>query len=557
MRNPEAWNVGTYLIKRLEDAGVKHLFGVPGDYVLDFLNQVAHSSICWIGNCNELNAGYAADGYARMAGLGAAVVTYGVGGFSILNAIAGAYAEQVPVVLVSGAPPLARRQANAMVHHLTRDYLLQFEIYQKVTVDSAMLTNPQTAPQQIDRVLTHCLTQKRPVYLEMPQGIGHAVCQPPEALESHREGQSDPKALNECIEEAATLINKAQNPVVLVGVEVVRFGLTREVLKLIEQVELPFATTLCSKSALPELHPQFMGIYQGALSHESVRKQVEGSDCVLSLGVWMTDFETGCYSFQIDDSALISCTTEQVRIGHHSYLQVALSDFIAGLTGKLVQRSFLTSHSSTPLMPRAEFRPQTDAKLTVRRFFEGLNSFLDDDMILMVEPGEAFCTAPYLQVEEPENFIVQAYYCSIGYCVPAALGVSLARPGKRPVVLAGDGAFQMTAQEISSLIRFHCNAIIFVLNNGGYMIERKLHEDGLYNDLQGWRFHDLPAIFGENSIALNVKTEGDLEKALRTARNETQKLIFIELNLPSVECSPALQALSDRLNPVKHKTSPQ
>jgi indolepyruvate decarboxylase len=276
-----------------------------------------------------------------------------------------------------------------------------------------------------------------------------------------------------------------------------------------------------------------MGLYQGALSHDLVRKQVEGSDCVLSLGVWMTDLDTGAYSARIDESRLISGTTEQVRIGHHLYLRVMLADFIAGLTSKLVQRSFLTSHPAAPLMPRGEFRPQTEAKLTVRRFFEGLNAILEDNMILMVEPGEAFCTAPYLQIEEAENFIVQAYYCSIGYCVPAALGVSLARPEKRPVVLAGDGAFQMTAQEISSLIRFHCNPVIFLLNNGGYMIERKLHDDGLYNDIQNWRFHGLPAIFGENSISLNVKTEGDLENALRTLKKETQKLIFIELSFPS------------------------
>ena len=552
MTNSESWNVGTYLIKRLEDAGVKHLFGVPGDYVLDFVNQVAHSSIRWIGNCNELNAGYAADGYARMAGLGVAVVTYGVGGFSILNAVAGACAEQVPVVLISGAPSLARRQAHAMVHHLTRDYLLQFEIYQRVTVDSAMLSNPQTAPQQIDRVLTNCLAQKRPVYFEMPLGMAHAVCRPPEPLGPDLENKSDPKALNECVEEAATLINNAQNPIVLVGVEVVRFGLSREVLNLVEHVELPFATTVSSKSALPELHPQFMGLYQGALSLDLVREQVEGSDCVLSLGVWMTDIETGIYSSRINESILISSTTEQVRIRHHSYPQVTLTDFIAGLTNKLVQRSFLTSHPAAPLMRRGEFRPQTGASLTVRRFFEGLNSFLDDKMIVIADIGEAFCTAPYLQIEEAENFIAQAYYCSIGYSVPAALGVSLARPGKRPVVLVGDGAFQMTAQEVSSLIRHGSNPVIFLLNNGGYMIERKLHEDGLYNDIQNWRFHSLPAIFGENSIGLDVKTERDLERALRTVKNETQKLIFIELTFPPGECSPALQAVSDKLKSGKH-----
>ena len=238
-----------------------------------------------------------------------------------------------------------------------------------------MLTNPQTAPQQIDRVLTNCLTQKRPVYMEMPLGIAHAACRPPEALGLHLESKSDPNALNECVEEAATLINKARNPVVLVGVEAVRFGLTGEVLRLIQHVELPYATTLSSKSALPELHPQFMGVYQGALSHDLVRKQIEGSDCVLSLGVWMTDIETGIYSARFDESALISGTTEQVQIGHHLYLQVKLADFIAALTTKLVQRSYLTSHSAAPLMPRSDFRPQTEAELHRGSFLRGFECF--------------------------------------------------------------------------------------------------------------------------------------------------------------------------------------
>ena len=170
------YTVNTYLIERLHNAGIEHLFGVPGDYVLDFLDEVTKSPIKWIGNCNELNAGYATDGYARVRGLGAVVVTYGVGGFSVLNAVAGAYAEQVPMIVISGAPHSARRQANALVHHLTKDYMLQYDIYKKITVDAAMLVNSHTAPDEIDRVIKSCIQHKRPVYIELPLDVGKMPC---------------------------------------------------------------------------------------------------------------------------------------------------------------------------------------------------------------------------------------------------------------------------------------------------------------------------------------------------------------------------------------------
>lgn len=545
--------IGTYLIHRLDQAGVRHLFGVPGDYVLDFLDQVIQSPIEWIGNCNELNAGYAADGYARMAGVGAAVVTYGVGGFSILNAVAGACAEQVPLVLISGAPPPARRWANDLVHHLTRDYLLQYDIFRKVTVDSAILINPGTAPDEIDRVLTSCLAHKRPVYFELPMGMAQASCRPPQQISFQVECRSDPRALAECIREAASLLDAAKNPVVLAGVEILRFGLAAEALHLIEHIELPFATTVSSKSVLPELHPQFIGIYQGGVSRREVREQIESSDCVLSLGVWMTDFDTGGFSMKIDETRMISANTEHVKIGYHSYTNVQLFDFITGLEKALSPRSFLTSHPAAPIMRKNPFHPRPEARLTVPRFFEGLNSFLDDEMILMVEPGDAICAAPELYIEEPENFLAQAYYLSIGYCVPASLGVSLARPGKRPVVLSGDGAFQMTAQEVSSLMRFNCNPVIFILNNDGYMIERKLHEDGVYNDVQNWRYHVLPAVFGDNAIGLRVETEGQLEEALDTARNRPGMLILINLCFPPGDCSSSLEALGARFQAMSAK----
>jgi len=417
-----------YLLQRLQEAGIHHLFGVPGDYNLDFLDEVIASPIKWVGTCNELNAGYAADGYARMNGAGAAVVTYCVGGFSILNAVAGAYAERVPLIVISGAPPARRREAGALVHHLVSDYYLQLDIFKKVTIDAAILTNPETAPDEIDRVIRNGILHKLPVYLELPADMAHATCRQPPPLVHTVTLHTDEESLKRCLQEAVELLNRAANPIALMGVESLRFGLGSSLLKLVEDLELPFATMLSSKSVLPELHPQFIGIYQGGWSRETVRQQVESSDCLLSLGAWMTDMDTGMFSNKLDNRRMIVAGNGQVHIGDHDYQNVQLGDFIRGLMTGVRPRSYMTSHPVEAYHAKVRFIPEESRKLTALRLYERLNTFLDDRMILLAEAGDAFCAAPEFDIEEAENFIVQVFYASIGYCTPAALGVALARP---------------------------------------------------------------------------------------------------------------------------------
>ena len=539
--------ISRYLLQRLREAGIGHLFGVPGDYVLDFLDEVIASPIQWVGTCNELNAGYAADGYARLNGAGAAVVTYCVGGLSILNAVAGAYSERVPLIVISGAPPARRREAGALVHHLVSDYNLQLDIFKKVTVDAAILSDPLTAPDEIDRVIRNGIIHKLPVYLEIPMDVAHAACRPPTPRTDSLTLHSDEESLKRCLLEAVERINRAEHPVVLAGIEVLRFALGSDLLHLVEEIELPFATMLSSKSVLPELHPQFIGIYQGGWSRKAVIGQVESSDCLLSLGSWMTDLDTGMFSDNLDTGRMIVASNGRVLIGDHCYPDVQLGDFIRGLVTGVKPRSYLTSHPLESRGIRAQFTPDPARKLTAPRLYARLDTFLDDRMILLAEPGDAFCAALDFHVEEPENFIVQAYYSSIGYCTAAALGVAFARPGKRPVVLTGDGAFQMTAQEISSLIRLRCSAIIFLINNDGYLVERVLHQDGPYNDIQMWNYAALPAALGGRSHAagIRVTTEGELEEALYAASSETDKLFLIELCLPDRDCSACLKRLGD------------
>jgi len=547
------FTVSDYLLQRLQEIGIKHLFGVPGDYNLDFLDDVMESSIKWVGNCNELNAGYAADGYARLNGIGAAVVTYGVGGFSIINAVAGAYAEHVPLIIINGAPPARRREAGAMVHHLVSNYYLQFDIFKKITIDAVLLVDSVTAPEEIDRVISNCLAHKLPGYIELPADITHAPCHAPVGSLIVQPLISNTDSLDECTKEAAGLLNKSANPMILAGVELLRFGLGKEALQLIETSEVPFATMLSSKSVVPELHPQFTGIYQGGWSKEAVRLQVENSDCLLSLGALMTDTDTGLFSINLDTRRMITVGGGQVRIGNHIYDQVHLGDFIRELTLLAEPRSYLASHPAVSFSPRQNFVAEPSCELTAPRLYECINSYLDDQMILLSEPGDSFCATPEFNIEEAENFIVQAYYCSIGFCTPAALGVALARPAKRPVVLTGDGAFQMTAQEVSTLIREHCPAVIIIINNDGYLIERRLHKDGMYNDIQNWQYSKLPDVFcngplvaGTKFVAsIKVTTEEELELAMKVAVAEKDKLVFIEVSLQNRTCSKGLERLGN------------
>jgi len=555
----DQYTVSRYLLQRLQEIGIKHLFGVPGDYNLDFLDDVMDSPIKWVGNCNELNAGYAADGYARLNGIGAAVVTYGVGGFSIINAVAGAYAEHVPIIIINGAPPARRREAGALVHHLVSNYYLQLEIFKKITIDAALLVDSVTAPEEIDRVIRNCITHKLPAYIELPVDITHTPCRAPIEPLTAIPLTSNLDSLAECVNEAVGLLNKSANPMILAGVELLRFGLGKETLHLIETSEIPFATMLSSKSLVPELHPQFAGIYQGGWSKDSVRRQVEDSDCLLSLGTWMTDTDTGLFSINLDSRRMITVGGSQVRIGNHIYDKVQLGDFIRELTLAVEPRSYLASHPSQSYMPRQIFVADSSRELTAARLYECLNYYLDDQMVLLSEPGDAFCATPEFNIEEAENYIVQAYYCSIGFCTPAALGVAKARPSKRPVVLTGDGAFQMTAQEISTLIRERCPAIIVLINNDGYLIERRLHKDGMYNDIQMWQYSKLPEVFGNSTgllgdpqgqlkypplaIGIKVTTEKELDQAMKTAIIEKDRLVFIEVCLPNRTCSEGLDRL--------------
>jgi indolepyruvate decarboxylase len=538
--------VGRYLVKRLEQAGVRHVFGVPGDYVLKFLDEFQASDIRFINTCNELNAGYASDAYGRMKGIGAACITYGVGGLSILNAVFGAFAERVPLVIISGSPSTTERLHPHLLHHTAGDMRLQRGIYEKITVASCVLTDAETAPRKIDETLASCVRYKRPVYIEIPLDMVSKECAEPREYEVTCI-QSDKSALEKAVSETLDLIRSAKSPAVLAGVEIHRFNLRNELHMLLDLTGYPFATTILGKAVIPERHKQFVGVYYGHLGAEEPRRVVEDADLLLSLGALMTDVNLGIGSARLDESRMIVANSDNVRVRHHIYQNVSLADFIAALRERIPKGSATAKINHPSLLLKNNFTPDPGRKISLGRFYERINHFLDKGHVVVSDTGDSLFSSAALFLPEGVDYIGQAFYMSIGFSIPAALGVKFASPRRRTIVFVGDGAFQMTAQELSSLIRYKLNPVIFLFNNDGYTIERAIH-DGPYNDIQMWRYSELPQVFG-GGWGCVVRTEGELEAALKRTVDEPESLALIEVRLDRWDCSDALKKVGKALAP--------
>lgn len=541
---PTLPSIGEYLIERLQSYGVHDIFGIPGDFVLQFYGMLETSPIRVIGTTREDCAGYAADGYARVHGLGAVCVTYCVGGLSLCNSIAGAFAEKSPVIVISGAPGMDERRRDPLLHHRVRDFHTQRDVFEKITCATASLDDPLTAFREIDRCLDAAVRYKRPVYLELPRDRVHTRALHPHtpAVETY---QSNPDALAEAIEEARQMIDASQRPVIVAGVEVHRFGLRESLLKLAEENRIPVCTTLLGKSVISEKHPLYLGVYEGAMGRESVRNYVENSDCVILLGTFMTDINLGIYTAQLDPVRCVYVTSESLRIRHHHFHDVLLEDMLAGLCQCGLQTK---PERKLPLPPPepAEFHVQPDTPLRVSRLFERINHVLDEDTVVVADVGDCLFGAADLTIYRHTEFLSPAYYTSMGFAIPAALGAQVANAQLRPIVLVGDGAFQMTCLELSTAARHGFNPIVIVLNNRGYTTERFLQE-GPFNDIPEWNYHRLPDLIG-GGWGFDVRTEADLEKALQAALANLDTFSLINVHLEPRDISAALQRLTERLS---------
>lgn len=534
--------IGEYLIQRLCHHGVEHVFGIPGDYVLGFYELLNQSDLHLINTSDEQGAGFAADAYARLRGLGVICVTYCVGGLKVANPVAGAFAERSPVVVISGAPGISERVKDPALHHKVRHFDTQKKVFEQITVATTVLDNPDTAYQEIDRVLHAAYRHKRPVYIELPRDCvnlrGPANYQPAEF-----ENVSNEDALLEAVSEAAAMLNNAKCPVILADIELHRFHLQRPALEFINKTNIPFASTILGKSVLDERHPLYLGVYEGAMGRDDTRQIVEESDCLLLLGNIFTDINLGVFTAELNLENVVSATAERITIRRHHYDDVTFEDFLLGLL-----RADIRQRPATPPIVHnhvAPFEPKPDAPVTIARLFQQIDAFLGDDTLVISDVGDALFGAADLHIHKRTEFLGPAYYASMGFSVPASIGAQIANPKRRPLVLVGDGAFQMTGIELSTALRYHLNPIVVVLNNQGYGTERHM-QDGPYNDLHPWRYSKLPELLGGGK-GWEVRTEGELAQALEEAEKNTSTFGLVEVHLAPLDRSPALDRLAKRM----------
>ena len=535
--------ISSYLISRLYAHGVRHIFGVPGDYILGFYKELEDSQVEVINTCDEQGAGFAADAYARVSGLGAVCITYCVGGLKVANTTAQAFAEKSPVIVISGAPGTNERIKNPLLHHKVRDFDTQLKVFEQLTVASTVLNNPQTACGEIDRVFSSALRYKQPVYIELPRDMISV----PANLSKQRQEEmrsSDANTLQEALHEAIDIINAAKKPVIIAGVELHRFGLQDMLLHFLEKSKIPVASTILSKSVIVESHPQYLGVYEGAMSREEVREYVESSDCLILFGVFMSDINLGIFTADLDQEKSIYVTSEKISIQYHTYEDVEMEDFIRALTeANIRQREDATIPH--PPSPQPAY-PVTEKQITVRYLFQRLNSFIDDNTVVIADPGDAMFAAIDMTIHCATEFLSPAYYASLGFAVPASLGTQLARPELRPLVLVGDGAFQMTGMELSSIARFHLTPIIVVLNNQGYGTERPMI-DGRFNDILLWNYSRIPEVLGAGK-GYDIRTEDQLEQALQEVQKHTDSFCILDVHLDPEDRSLSLERLTTALS---------
>ncbi|MEA2626390.1 MAG: hypothetical protein QOD06_2435 [Candidatus Binatota bacterium] len=538
----EVPTIGDYLLDRLYEAGVEHVFGVPGDYVLGFYDQMVRSRIRHVGTTREDTAAFAADGYARCRGLGALAVTYGVGALNVVNAIAGAHAESSPVVVISGAPGVREQREDPLIHHRFGPFTFQREIFDRITCATAVLDDPLIAFRQIDRAIAAARHQRRPVYLELPRDVTRLAGYPMPA-DPVLVASSDPAALDEAVAETLDLLERAASPVVLAGVEVHRSALQDALVQLVDKARLPIAATLTGKSVIGERHPGYLGVYEGAMGPEDARECVESADVLLLLGVALNDVDLGVYTARLDPNRMVRASQGEVMIRHHRYPKVQLEDFVEQLIARC--RPYREAFGEVSSGPRAPGFPERGRAMSIGRLIGRLNEALTPEMMVVSDTGDCLFAAVELRVHERTEFLASAFYTTMGFGVPAALGAAVARPDRRPLVLVGDGAFQMTGTELSTLARIGSNAIVVVFDNGGYSTERFIL-DGPFNDVHPWRFARLGEVFGPLA-GFDAGTEEEFESALVAALATRGRPSLIRVALPRDDPSPAMRRLAQGL----------
>jgi len=534
----------SHLLECLKEIGITDVFGVPGDYAFPVDDAICNDKeLRWIGCCNELNAAYAADGYARIKGVAALCTTYGVGELSALNGVAGAYAERLPVIHIVGMPKNVIQQRRGLMHHTLGNG--EFDLFYQMTgpvVCARTILTPENALAETDRVIKAALTHKQPVYIGVPgdfalMELGCASLTPVPGP------ASDPDTLADVVDILAARMRKAKSPVILVGSLIGRYELRDAARALIEKTGMPFTSMFMGKGTLSEAHPNFIGVYNGRIQADDVREYVEGSDLVLSLGTVMSDINTGAFTTNIDRSRDVRIQPDRVEIGQAVYHCVYIEDVLDALVRKAAK-----GKAKVPFKPAGLGKPKGKAAdpITTGYLYPRLEKFFRPGDIIMAETGTSSMGLVTARLPEDAIFFNQTLWGAIGWATPAAFGAAMARPDARTVLVTGEGSHQLTVQEISQFGRFGLKPVVICLNNNGYLIERMLCEDPFiyYNDLAQWNYSELPSAFGmKDWECFRVATNGELDKAL-TRAGKAKTGVYIEIVTDTMAASDMALALN-------------
>ncbi|MCZ6782924.1 MAG: thiamine pyrophosphate-binding protein [Proteobacteria bacterium] len=532
--------LGDFLVAYLNRAGVDHIFGLPGDLVLGLFQRFGRDrGLEIVTFSHEPAVGFAADGYARSTRrLGVVCVTYGAGGHNVVNPIAGAYAEQVPLLVVSGGPGEAEQKV-ALVHHQVKDVEGQCRIFSEVTCIAQLVARPELAAEQIHEVVGTILSEMRPGYLEIHRDMVDVPIPVPAHLRSwdghFPRPTSDPRKLEEAVAETAARLRAAVRPVLIGGVELFRDRAEGDFQKLAEKLGVPVLSTVLAKGVFPMDHPLHLGIYIGPASHPAILDRVRRADLVLDLGDQRTDLNLGASASQIPPERCVWAVSGRVEISHHQYRDVELAEFVASLSRAKLPR-FREKVVYRDNLKRGATRSGVERALSVNDLLVEVNDFLADhgDYHAVAESGDMLFGGLELRLHGAGLYLAQGYYASMGFAVPAAMGAQIGT-GLRPLVLCGDGGFQMTGPEIAHAPKLGLSPIVVLVNNGGWGIFRPVTAQADLLEIPNWPYAELAQAWGGVGFQASRRTE--LRDALRAA-HEVKGFVLIECTVPPNDLSP-------------------
>ncbi|KAL5355560.1 thiamine diphosphate-binding protein [Aspergillus floccosus] len=566
---PGDYNVGTRLAHRLEELGVTDYFAVPGDFNLTLLDEILkNKSLRMIGCCNELNAGYAADGYARSSPgrVAVIVVTFMVGGLSLINAIAGAYSEDLRVVIISGCPPQSKLGPDEMVHHTlgTAEKDQTVKMFKQVTAASVRLTSTNPA-QTIDDAIGRCLDTSRPVYIEIPMDLAQMPCDAPRPLPPNPPTLCKTPHTAPTIKSIISVWKAARKPMLLFGPYVRRTVVPDLLVDLIDKLGCPACVQPDGKSVIPEDHPQVLGTFWSKASEPACEKAVLDSDLWFMVGCRWTDLHTfGGIDLEKESYRLLDLQDGLATMPNgESFRGVPLNALIEGLVESDIPCNDAFRPCITTVPATLNGAMDENSPLSLPIILRGIQTIVDENSSIFADAGDSWFNAQLIKLPRGAGFQIQMIYCSIGWSLPATLGYHVGRPDKRAILMIGDGSFQMTGQELSTMIRLRLNPIIFIFNNLGYAVETAIH-DGPYNYYTNWNyasfanslcntFHSIPAenphfdneivesCSNPRMFSAQIKTTTDLLMALARAQREPEKLALLECCIKPHDISPALR----------------